>query len=79
MRLDKYLKVARLVRRRTAAKEICEQGRVKVNERTAKAGTEVKVGDKLVLELGQRIVTVEVVEVREQASAADARNLYRVV
>lgn len=77
--MDKYLKVARLVRRRTAAKEICEQGRVKVNERTAKAGTEVKVGDKLVLELGQRIVTVEVVEVREQASAADARNLYRVV
>lgn len=79
MRLDKYLKVARLVRRRTVAKEICEQGRVKVNERTAKAGTEVKVGDRLVLELGQRIVTVEVVEVREQANAADARNLYRVV
>ncbi|CAL27069.1 RNA-binding S4 domain-containing protein [Staphylococcus carnosus] len=58
MRLDKYLKVSRLIKRRTLAKEVSDQGRVQVNGNTAKAGTDVKVGEKIVITLPSRIVTV---------------------
>ena len=60
MRLDKYLKVSRLVKRRTLAKEISDQGRITVNGVVAKAGTDVKESDELVIRFGQKVVTIKV-------------------
>ena len=60
MRLDKYLKVSRLIKRRTLAKEVSDQGRVQVNGNTAKAGTDVKIGDEIVIRFGQRVITIHV-------------------
>jgi len=79
MRLDKWLKVSRLIKRRTVAQMACEQGRVFVNERPAKAALDLKVGDKVHLELGRRALTVEVMTVPPGAvSAQDASSLYTV-
>ena len=66
MRLDKYLKVSRLVKRRTLAKEISDQGRITINGNVAKAGTDVKVEDELVIRFGQKLVTVKVTGLSEQ-------------
>ena len=79
MRLDKFLKVSRLIRRRPLAKEICDAGRVEVNGRTAKAATEVKPGDRLTIGLGAKQLRVEVVELAENVPAHLAKNLYRVL
>ena len=68
MRLDKYLKVSRLVKRRTLAKEISDQGRITINGNVAKAGTDVKVEDELVIRFGQKLVTVKVTGLSEHAS-----------
>ncbi len=77
MRLDKYLKVSRLIKRRTVANEACDAGRVSVNGRTVKASYDVKEGDILELALGQRTVRVEVLSVSEHATKADAPAMYR--
>ena len=74
MRLDKYLKVSRLIKRRTVANEACDNGLVTVNGKPARASYDVKVGDQISLRFGQRIVTVEVLETVRQA---DAGTLYR--
>ena len=79
MRLDKYLKVSRLIKRRTVANEACDNERVTVNGRTARASYEVKVGDRVSLRLGAREVTVEVVSVQETVRQADASALYKQV
>lgn len=79
MRLDKYLKVSRLVKRRTLAKELCDGGRVEVNGRTAKAGTEVQIGDLLKIRYGSRIMSVKVEKILEQARKEQAGELYRVL
>lgn len=79
MRLDKFLKVSRLIKRRTLAKEVCEGGAVQVNGRPAKASTEVKAGDILTLTLGNRWLTVEVLATPEHVTADGARELYRVL
>jgi len=79
MRLDKFLKVSRLVKRRTLAKEICDGGRVEVNRRPAKASSEVKPGDVLTLKLGNRWQTVEVLAVPEHIAANQAKETYRVL
>jgi ribosomal 50S subunit-recycling heat shock protein len=79
MRLDKFLKVSRLVKRRTLAKELCDGGRASVNGRPAKAGLDVEPGDLLELHFGPRVVKVQVVETREHAPAGEAQSLYRVV
>ena len=65
MRLDKYLKVSRLIKRRTVANEACDAGRVMINGKTAKAGTDVKVGDMIEIGFGTRNVKVEVLDVQE--------------
>ena len=65
MRLDKYLKVSRLIKRRTVANEACDNARVTVNGRPAKASYDVKVGDKLTIQFGQRTLSVEVLQVAE--------------
>ena len=77
MRLDKYLKVSRLIRRRTVANEACDNGLVTVNGKPARASYEVKEGDQLPLRFGVRTVTVEVLSVQETVRQSDAAALYR--
>ena len=77
MRVDKYLKVSRLIKRRTVANEACDGGRVSLNGKTAKAGSEVKPGDIIEVALGQRSLKVEVLSVSETAAKADAPAMYR--
>ncbi|MCY0899128.1 MAG: RNA-binding S4 domain-containing protein [Firmicutes bacterium] len=79
MRIDKYLKVSRLIKRRTLAKEALDQGRVSVNGRVVKASYEVKVGDQIELNLPSGLRTVRVEAVRENVPAKDAPTLYREV
>lgn len=76
MRLDKFLKVSRLIKRRTVAKEISDQGRILVNGVQAKASTNVKVGDELTIRFGQRIVTVRIDSVKETAKKEEAAEMY---
>ena len=77
MRLDKYLKVSRLIKRRTVANEACDAGRVSVNGRPAKAGAEVKAGDIIEIGFGNRQVRVEVTEVRETTRKDEAEDMFR--
>ena len=77
MRLDKYLKVSRLMKRRTVANEACDNGLVSVNGRPVRASYEVKVGDQISVRLGAREVTVEVLSVQENVRQADAAALYK--
>lgn len=79
MRLDKYLKTARLIKRRTVANEACDNGLVSVNGRPARASYEVKVGDVISMRFGVRTVTVEVLSVQENVRQAEASALYREV
>lgn len=77
MRLDKYLKVARLVKRRTLAQELCEGGHVLKNGRPAKPSTRVEVGDVLELRIGSKVITVEVIALADSADKKTAGLLYR--
>ena len=77
MRLDKYLKVSRLIKRRTVANEACDQARVAVNGRPAKASYEVKLGDTIEIAFGQRTVRVEVLSVATAVGKQEAGSLYR--
>ena len=79
MRLDKYLKVSRLIKRRTVANEACDNEHVTVNGRTARASYEVKVGDVIAIRFGERTLTVEVVTVQDNVGKADASAMYREV
>ncbi|WP_062051234.1 RNA-binding S4 domain-containing protein [Bacillus sp. JCM 19034] len=79
MRLDKYLKVSRIIKRRTLAKEVCEQGRITINGQVAKAGSAVKPGDTLVIRFGQKLVTVEVNDVQDVVRKEQAGMLYTIV
>ena len=77
MRLDKFLKVSRIIKRRSVANEACDGARVSVNGRPVKAGYQVKVGDVLEIAFGQRTLKVEVTGISENASKADAPAMYR--
>ncbi len=77
MRLDKYLKVSRLIKRRTVANEACDAERVSANGRVVKASYDVKVGDVLEIRFGQRTVKVEVLSLSESTKKADAVAMYR--
>ena len=79
MRLDKYLKVSRLIKRRTVANEACDNGLVTVNGKPARASYEVKEGDKISLRFGARTITVEVVSVQEIVRQSEAAAMYRQV
>ena len=79
MRLDKYLKVTRLIKRRTVANEACDAGRVVVNGKPARASYEVKVGDVIAIRFGEKTLSVEVVAVQENAGKADAAAMYKEV
>ncbi|MGI6007543.1 MAG: RNA-binding S4 domain-containing protein [Ruminococcus sp.] len=77
MRLDKYLKVSRLIKRRTVANEACDAGRVLVNGKPAKASVQVKEGDQLEIQFGSKSVKVEVLNVKETVKKEEAESLYR--
>ena len=79
MRLDKYLKVSRLIKRRTVANEACDNGRISVNGKVVKASYDVKVGDKIELSMGTRTVAVEVLAVAEAVRKDDAATMYKEV
>ena len=79
MRLDKYLKVSRLIKRRTVANEACDNGRISVNGRVVKASYEVKVGDRLEIAMGPRVIAVEVVQVADNVRKDDAAAMYKEV
>ena len=79
MRLDKYLKVSRLITRRTVANEACDNGRISVNGRVVKASYDVKVGDRIEISMGTRTVAVEVLEVADNVRKDDAAGMYKEV
>ena len=79
MRLDKYLKVSRLIKRRTVAKEACDGGRVSVNGKTTRAAYELKVGDEISVAFGNKTVKVAVTALRETVSKEESDTLYRVL
>lgn len=79
MRLDKYLKVARLIKRRTIANEACDAGKVIVNGKIARASYSVKVGDLIEIQLGVRLIKIEVTRIAEHMRKEDVGEMYKVV
>ncbi len=79
MRLDKYLKVSRLIKRRAVANQACDGGRITVNGRTAKASYDVKIGDKISIEIGEYAMVAEVLCVIENARKEQAQEMFRIL
>ena len=79
MRIDKYLKVSRLIKRRTVANEACDSGRVSINGKTAKASVDVKVGDVIEIHFGDKTVKVMVTDIIETTKKDDAKDMYKYV
>ena len=79
MRIDKFLKNSRIIKRRTVAKEACEQGRVEVNGRVAKPGLELKTGDEITITFGNNILKVRVLAMPESVRKEDADSMYEVI
>lgn len=79
MRLDKYLKVSRIIKRRTVAKEVSDKGRVKVNGILAKSSTVVKVNDTIEIRFGNKVLTVRVLEMKDSTKKEDATKMYEII
>ena len=79
MRLDKYLKVSRLIKRRTVANDACDTSRITVNDKVAKASYNVKIGDLITIAFGSKSVTVRVLEIKETTKKAESAGMYEVV
>lgn len=79
MRLDKFLKVSRIIKRRTVANEACDAGRVKVNNKQAKASTDVKVGDIVEVGFGSKNLKIEILKISESEKKADVADMYKEV
>ena len=79
MRLDKFLKVSRLIKRRTVANEACDGGRISVGDRVVKASYDVKVGDVITIKFGAKPLTIRVLDVKETVAKNDAQTLYEVL
>ena len=79
MRLDKFLKVSRLIKRRTVANEACDAARISVNGRSAKASYDVKIGDLIAISFGSKTVTVRVLEIKETTKKTESVGMYEVV
>ncbi|MDE6363197.1 MAG: RNA-binding S4 domain-containing protein [Lachnospiraceae bacterium] len=79
MRLDKFLKVSRIIKRRTVANEACDAGRVLINDKPAKASANVKVGDILTIQFGSKETKVEILDVQETVKKDDAKELFRYI
>ncbi len=79
MRLDKFLKVSRIIKRRTVANEACDAGRVLINDKPAKASANVKMGDILTIQFGNKETKVEILDVQETVKKDDAKELFRYI
>lgn len=79
MRIDKYLKLTRIIKRRTIAQEACDQGRVLINDKVAKSGSQVKVGDVIEIQFGTKNMKYEVLDLKEHVKKEDVENLYRML
>ncbi|HEM2780365.1 TPA: RNA-binding S4 domain-containing protein [Streptococcus suis] len=79
MRLDKYLKVSRIIKRRTVAKEVADKGRIKVNGILAKSSTDLKVDDQVEIQFGNKLLTVKVLEMKDSTKKEDALKMYEIV
>ena len=79
MRIDKFLKVSRIIKRRTVANEACDTGRVSLNGKVVKAGADVKVGDIIEIQFGNNVTKVEVLNLQESTKKEDAAGMYRAV
>lgn len=79
LRLDKFLKISRLIKRRTLAKEVADQGRILINGQQAKASSNVKVGDELQVRFGQKVVTAKIELLQDSTKKEDAANMYSLV
>ena len=79
MRLDKYLKVARIIKRRTIAKEVADNGRIFINDKVAKSSTKVKVSDIISIHFGNKLVIIKVTELQESTKKEDARNMFEII
>ena len=79
MRLDKYLKVSRIIKRRPVAKEVADKGRIKVNGILAKSSTDLKVGDEIEIRFGNKLFTVRVLEMKDSTKKEDAAKMYEIV
>lgn len=78
MRLDKFLKISRLIKRRTLAKEVADQGRITINGNSSKAATNVSVGDEMTIQFGQKVLTIEVKSLKENVNKNEASSLYEI-
>ncbi|HLO10637.1 MAG TPA: RNA-binding S4 domain-containing protein [Pseudoneobacillus sp.] len=79
MRLDKFLKVSRLIKRRTLAKEVSDQGRISINGIQAKASSTVKVGDELTVQFGNKVVVVRIDQIQETSKKDEAAEMYTII
>lgn len=79
MRLDKFLKVSRLIKRRTVAKEVADKGRVFINDKVAKSSTDVKVGDKIAIQFGNKNVLVQVEALMDSTRKEDAKEMFTIL
>ncbi|HFI0306800.1 TPA: RNA-binding S4 domain-containing protein [Streptococcus suis] len=79
MRLDKYLKVSRIIKRRTVAKEVADKGRIKINGILAKSSTDVKINDQIEIQFGNKLLTVKVLEMKDSTKKEDALKMYEIV
>lgn len=79
MRIDKYLKISRIIKRRTIAQEACDSGRVMINDKVAKSSSDVKVGDIIEIRFGNNTAKYEVLEVKEHVRKEETENMYRIV
>lgn len=79
MRLDKYLKISRIIKRRSVAKDISDQGRILVNGKVAKSSTNVSIGDELVINFGNKTLTVKVLDIKDTTKKNEAQDLFEVI
>jgi len=79
MRLDKYLKVSRIIKRRTIAKEVADNGRIFINERAAKSSTKLIIGDIISIHFGNKLVIIKVLELQESTKKEDAKNMFEII
>ncbi|MGT2712417.1 RNA-binding S4 domain-containing protein [Streptococcus oriscaviae] len=79
MRLDKYLKVSRIIKRRTVAKEVADKGRIKVNGILAKSSTDLKINDLIEIRFGNKLLTVKVLEMKDSTKKEDALKMYEII
>ncbi|MGF3066884.1 RNA-binding S4 domain-containing protein [Facklamia sp. P12950] len=79
MRLDKFLKISRIIKRRTVAKEVADQGRVQINSQVAKSSSTVKVDDEITITFGNRVMAIKVKELQESTKKEDAAKMYELI